>query len=327
MAFDNIVLDLYVYSGESVDYGSSDLKYTLNKSLITGENKINFEIGELIRDYLSIEFNNDYNSYALWVRADATIRDENDVEFTYGSPNSQTFIALDGYGYFEEGLNPELSRHCLLTTNTLYLPEGTIGKLPIFAEGVGKVTIDGTDTEITDNGNTNQKVQYINIPADSTNIKIYDTDDSTLLKTIIVNNICEPKYEVYKITFLNRFGAFQDIYFYKKTTEKFVVTDETYKRNIFESSGTYDTYRGQRERYNTNARTTITLNTGFVNEDFNSVIEELFLSEACWIRWKGQTLSIIPKSKDLQLKTSLNDKLANYTIAFEFAFNKINNVR
>ena len=33
MAFDNIVLDLYVYSGESVDYGSSDLKYTLNKFL------------------------------------------------------------------------------------------------------------------------------------------------------------------------------------------------------------------------------------------------------------------------------------------------------
>ena len=60
---------------------------------------------------------------------------------------------------------------------------------------------------------------------------------------------------------------------------------------------------------------------------FNSAIEELFLSEACWIRWQGQTLSVIPKTKSLELKTSLNDKLANYTVEFEFAFNKINNVR
>ena len=327
MAFDNIVLDLYVYTGASTNYGSSDLKYTLNKSLITGETKINFEVGELVRDYLNIEFNNDYTSYAVWVRADATIRDENDTEFSYGSPNSQTFIALDGYGYFEEGINPELARHCLLTTNTLYLPEGTAGKLPIFAEGVGKVTIDTTDTQITDDGNTNQKIQYITIPANSSSIKVYDTNDTSLLKTITIKNICEPKFAVYKVTYVNKFGAFQDIYFYKKTTERFSVTDETYKRNIFENTGTYDTYRGQRERYNTNARTTISLNTGFVNEDFNSAIEELFLSEACWIRWQGQTLSVIPQTKSLEFKTSVNDKLANYTVDFEFAFNKINNVR
>ena len=114
----------------------------------------------------------------------------------------------------------------------------------------------------------------------------------------------------------------------KKTTEQFNVTDETYKRNIYENTNsTYNTYKGQRERYNTNAKTTITLNTGFVNDDYNQTIEQLFLSEKVWIRWQNQTLPIIPKTKDLQFKTSLNDKLATYTIDFEFAFNKINNVR
>lgn len=328
MAFDNIVLDIYVYTGLSTGYGAGDKQYTLNKSLITGETKINFEIAELVRDFINIEFNDDYLSHTVWVRTDATIRDENDQEFTYGSPVSNTFIAFEGYGFFEEGINPELARHALLTTNTLYLPEGTAGKLPVFAEGVGKVTIDDVDTEISDNGNTNQKIQYVTIPADSNEIKVYDTDDATLLKTITVNNVCEPKFTPYKVTFVNKFGAFQDIYFFKKTTESFTVTDETFKRNIFENSGvTYDTYRGQRERYNTNARTSISLNTGFVNDDFNSVIEELFLSEKVYIRWQGQTLSIIPKSKNLQFKTSLNDRLSNYTVDFEFAFNKINNVR
>jgi len=328
MAFDNIVLDIYIYTGLSSSYTSSDKKYTLNKSLITGETKINFEIAELVRDYINIEFNDDYNSYTTWIRTDATIRDENDTEFTYGSPISNTYLAFEGYGYFEEGINPELARHALLSTSTLYIPEGTTGRLPIFAEGVGKITIDSTDTEITDNGNTNQKIQYITIPADSSSIKVYDTDDTTLLKTININNVCEPKYTPYKVTFVNKFGAFQDLYFFKKTTESFNVTDETFKRNIFENNSvTYDIYRGQRERYNTNAKTTISLNTGFVNDDFNSAIEELFLSEKVWIRWNNQTLPIIPITKNLEFKTSLNDKLSNYTIDFEFAFNKINNVR
>ena len=328
MAFDNIVLDIYIYTGLASSYTSSDLKYTLNKSLITGETKINFEIAELVRDYIDIEFNDDYNSYAVWVRTYATIRDENDTEFSYGSPESDTLIAFEGYGYFEEGINPELNRHALISTSTLYIPEDTAGKLPIFAEGVGKVTIDSTDTQITDSGNTNQKIQYIDIPANSSIIKVYDTNDSTLLKTINVNNVCEPKFTPYKVTFVNKFGAFQDLYFFKKTTESFNVTDETFKRNIFENNNvSYDTYRGQRERYNTNAKTKISLNTGFVNDDFNSAIEELFLSEMVWIRWNGQTLPIIPLSKSLELKTSLNDRLSNYTIDFEFAFNKINNVR
>jgi len=59
----------------------------------------------------------------------------------------------------------------------------------------------------------------------------------------------------------------------------------------------------------------------------NQTIEELFLSENVWIRYEGKTLPVMPKSKQLLYKTSLNDKLINYTIEFNFAFDKINNVR
>ncbi len=59
----------------------------------------------------------------------------------------------------------------------------------------------------------------------------------------------------------------------------------------------------------------------------NSTIEELLITENAFIRWQGKTLPILPLTKTMQLKTSLNDKLINYTIDFEFGFNKINNVR
>jgi len=193
---------------------------------------------------------------------------------------------------------------------------------------VGKVTIDAVDTQITDSGNSNQKIQYVTIPADSSTIQVYDNDDSTLLKTITVTNVCEPKFTPYKVTFVNKYGAYQDLYFFKKAIESFNVTDEKFKRNtLANSTASYAKYAGQEERYNTNARKSITLNTGFINEDSNSTIEELFLSENVWIKYDGDTLPIIPKSKSLTLKTSVNDKLANYTIDFDFAFNKINNVR
>lgn len=328
MALKTVQLQVYIYEGTSGSYTNGDLKYTLQNSVIGTDTNVVFEIAELVRDYLDLSFNNDYLSKTIWVTTIATLLDENSNVFTYGSPITNTYLATEGYGFFEDGASPELSRHALITSNSIYLPESTTGKLPIFAEGVGKVTIDSVDTQITDNGNTNQKIQYITIPADSSTIQVYDTDDSTLLKTIKVTNICEPKFTPYKVTFVNKYGAFQDLWFFKKSTESFSVTDEKFKRNTIQNStSTYNKYKGQEERYNTNAKKSISLNTGFINEDSNSTIEELFLSENVWIRYGTDTLPLLPKSKSLTLKTSLNDKLSNYTIEFDFAFNKINNVR
>jgi hypothetical protein len=328
MALTTAELQLYIFTGLSTDFTDTDIRYTIQKSRLGTDTNIVFEVAELVRDYITHNFNNDYPSDAVWVRSVTTLLDEDNLQFTFGSPVVNTYLALDGYGYFEDEINPELSRNALMTANTIYLPENTAGKLPIFAEGVGKVIIDSTTTQITDTGNSNQKIQYITIPANSSTIQVYDTDDATLKKTINVINVCEPKFTPFKVTFVNKYGAYQDLYFFKKTTESFNVTDEMFKKNtVSTSSVTYNTYNGQKERYNTNATKSITLNTGFINEDSNSTIEELFLSENVFLRQDSKTLSVIPKTKTLTLKTSVNDKLANYTIEFEFAFNKINNVR
>jgi len=328
MALGSVELRLYVYEGTENSYSDTDLKYTMTKSRITGESNIVIEIGELVRDYLDITFNDDYTSTAKWVTAVVYYFDEKGNNYTAGSPEKFNFVALDGYGIFEDGINPELQRHALMSSNNIYLPEGTAGKLPIFAEGVGKVAIDGADTEITDSGDSDQKVQYITIPADTDEVKVYDTDDSTLLKTITINNVCEPKFTPYKVTFVNKYGAFQDIYFFKKTTEQFDVTKEQYKTNsINTSTVTYDTYAVQSQMYNVNAKSKLTLNTGFIKEDFVSSVEELLLSENVWIRYEGKTLPINTLTNSMQKKNHLNDKLIDYTVEFEFAFDKINNIR
>ena len=329
MALKSVTLNIYIYSGTEGSYSSSDLKYTIAKDRISTKNSITIEIANLVRDYIDHNFNNDYLCSTVWVTVSQTLFDsDTDLPYSTGGTVITNYLAFDGYGYYEDSINPQLSTNALYSSNNMYLPEGVAGKLPIFAEGVGKVTIDSVDTQITDTGDSSQKIQYVTVPANSSTIQVYDTDDATLLKTITVNNVCEPKYTPYKITFINKQGALQDLYFFKKTVETFNVTDEKYRRNnINTDSLSYNTYSGQQQRQNVNGTTSLSLNTGYVREDFNSAIEELFLSENAWIRFENKTLPIIAKSKSYTNKTVLNDKLINHTVNFDFAFNKINNVR
>ena len=305
MGLKRVIVDLYIYTGTSGNYISSDKKYTIQREKLSTRSNILIEISELVRDYITVNFNNDYSlgsSATIWTTAVVNYFDENDIAFTQNNPQTFTYLAFDGYGEFEDGINPQLSTNALITRDLIYLPENTAGKIPIFSEGVGKYVIGSTTTQVTDSGNSNQ--------------------------TIKVNRVCEPKFTPIKCSFINRFGAIDDVWFFKKSTENFSVTDKTYNRNIIDAANlSYSTNEGQRERYNVNAKSSIALNTGFVLEGFNSAIEEMFLSENVWLRFEGKTLSVIPKTKSFTFKTSINDNVINHTVNFDFAFDKINNIR
>jgi hypothetical protein len=328
MALGSVQLNLYIYSGSVGSYSDFDLKYSINKQRIGIENNVVLEIGELIRDYIDIAFDNDYLCNSKWASAVVYYKDEQGNLLDHSNPQVFNYIAVDGYGYFEDEINPELSRNALISTNQIYLPEDTPGKLPVFAEGTGKVDIDGTETQITDSGDSNQKIQYITIPSNSSTIRVYEADDTTLAKTIKVTNVCEPKFTPKKVVFLNKFGAFQDFYFFKKSVKSFDVMNESYKSNtVNPRTVSYATGSAQKQITNVNATTKLTLNSGFIHEDMTSTVEELMISENVFIIYEGKTLPVIPLTKNMIHKTHLNDKMVNYSLDFEFAFDKINNIR
>jgi hypothetical protein len=70
----------------------------------------------------------------------------------------------------------------------------------------------------------------------------------------------------------------------------------------------------------------MTINSGFVPESFSENFKQLMLSERVWLDTGAVDLPITIKSSDLELKTSVNEKLINYTINIEFAFDTINNI-
>ena len=151
-------------------------------------------------------------------------------------------------------------------------------------------------------------------------------DTTSGVTKLTVKSESECKFTPYKVTFINKFGALQDIWFFKRTNEALTTKTEKFKRNII-SNATYNISNHQDKTLTKNGKEKLTLNTGYYPEAYNDVFKEMQLSEDCWIEINSQTLPIQLTSSSLAYKTQLNDKIINYTIEVEFAFDTINNIR
>jgi hypothetical protein len=66
----------------------------------------------------------------------------------------------------------------------------------------------------------------------------------------------------------------------------------------------------------------VRVNTGWVDENNSELIQDLLLSETILLDLKPVTI----KTEGTELKTSLNNKMINYEMEFDFSFDLINNV-
>mgnify|MGYP003631937706 CR=1 FL=1 len=364
-------LNLYVYTGTFVANGSvANPKYTITKSVVTAGYVV-FEIAELIRDYLGIEFNGQYDSQVVWVNAVITTTvSSGSASATVTPDNTNGFVAFDGYGYFDEGVNPRNNETLTImqSNRTIFRINDFNARIPVYTgntdyvvylnKGVVKRT-----AEITTTTNTSTQIQYVDIFGNTTydNYKervlsdngvfedndlldlfvdrvdigevdeVHISDGSTTEVVKIKDFFCS-KYEPIKATFVNKYGALQDMYFTLKSIESTQTKSENFKRSIFsESSASYKTYEHQNQSFHTNANDKIILNSDYLNDDNNKIIEEMMISDQVWITkitdTKELVIPVVPATKSVTYKTSVNDKLVQYTIEFNMAFDKINNIR
>jgi hypothetical protein len=370
-------LQLYIYEGaKDTTPDAADLKYTITKSELEANNYVVFEISELIRDYVDVKYDGEYDSYCVW--ANAVITATQSTGAPVSSPTvtpsdyANQFIAVDGYGYFEEGVNPEPSRSLLQSNKIMYRPEDGNINIPIFAEDTNSVAYYNNGTlvrsqTISDNDNTNQKIQYISVSGNSDNATYeervledggtlessrcleqflsyldiskvdeivvgYDTDAGSAAHIIKVRNLDCSIYDPIRVTFVNKYGALQDLWFDKKSVNSIEVQSNDYKASVmdFSSSPTYDTSAHQNRVLDLVGKESITMNTGYIDESFNEVFRQLMLSEQVWMTRLTDTEEVLPlrpRTQSLQFKTRTNDKLVNYTVEFDFAFDKINTIR
>ncbi len=353
----NADLNLWIYTGNSSSGISSSPTYTLSSEAINGE--VTFEISEIVRDYIENSFDGEYDSDNVWVNWNIS---RVYVNSSTSNTSQQTLAAFDGYGYFSEGTNPQNDSVVLQSNNSIYTNDFANITIPIhvkdnttityFKEGepiFTKTLISSTNSadqiqyvsnsaldydvfynRVLDDGGTIESFScvkeiadnvYQNFDAD----KIY-IDNGEVVEVINVEEIEECKYNPYKVTFVNKYGALQDIWFFKKSSLSMKTKQESYKANIV-SAGSYSINDRQNYIFNKTGTESLKLNTGFYPEEYNEVFRQLSLSEEVWINYENQTLPVNITSSSLNYKTRLNDKLINYTIDVEFSNDKINNIR
>ncbi len=355
------ILRLSIWTGASSP--SPAPTYIIRKS---GTQIVFFEISELIRDYLDTTFDGNYSGQAVWVSTTLFAYDSNDNEV---ADDGESFVAFDGYNYFEESRGISIPNPIMITNRKLFVLEDNTFRVPIYTATSPTVTflkdneIVGT-TSFTPSNQSSEQIKYVSIYGDDTNwdtfkervledggtdyesnkcLEAYFNDysigavdkivvsDSDGIQTINVEILEECKYEPKKVTFVNKYGALQDMYFFKKSVERINVERETYKSNILDSNMVYNSSNHVYRDFNVMGRESVALSSGFLSEEYNEVFKQMMLSEKVWVtnitEDGEQVLPINVKTSDITYKTSLNDKLVEYTIEFDKSFDTINNIR
>ena len=365
----SVKVNLRIYSGTQAPLPSTDT-YSLIKNTVSGggTDYAIFEISELIRDYIYTDYYTE-SVDAVWVRVERTFYDgPNGTGSTLSGGGSSYYLAVDGYGYFEEGVNPRQSIDpddesytpmTLQDNLTVYFVPGEQITLPFFSEaeplidftfsggagvewqaldeywqvydGMWNSSLD--DVQITDSTDSLDKIQYVGIfpttgIATGDTAVVTSTTGNAQTQNIVFKALCAGKYPDVKIVFYNKYGAIQELWAHKKSIKTLNTTSEDYKRNIMDyTTLDYSVYKHATSRFEVNGRESIVVNTDFMDESINDPVKQLLLSEQVWLDIGNDTYPVVVKTSSLTEKTSVNDKMVQYTFEFEYAYDKVQNIR
>ena len=155
---------------------------------------------------------------------------------------------------------------------------------------------------------------------------------------------CEIKYDPVQLAYISRFGTWNYATFFKRSEETIDVTKEEYRTitgNVQDGAYRYGLHNPVYKKYNTNGKRRLTINSGFVEEEFKEVMEQLLLSEyvlvvtqeASTVVKSGSTytytanngsVAVNVATSSLTKQKEVNEKLINYTLDIEYAFDELN---
>jgi len=299
------------------------LRYTLIKN-VSPSTGCNFDISELARDYLDITYSSTYAIDFIDIVTVVTTHPSLNGIGTAVATITYTDKGYEAFGYYSEGSNPTIpftsgaqfliapqDVHSSLRWQ-IYVPFGIAGYVGYTnSSGIfGMSSYSTTATTASGQGNI-----------------------------CTINRIDCTKYgDGRKITFINRYGVQQDLWFFLKQVKSLNTTNEKYQSNTIEypddEYADYNDSNAPIKLFNTQGKQSHKLSSGYYPEYTNQFFEQLLLSEYVWMTRpkkenpaSDETIPVIVKTSNIEFKTSVNDRLIQYTIDFEEAFDLINNIR
>jgi hypothetical protein len=330
VANDSIRCDLYLWNSPA-SIPSTPNRVVSKPIPSTIQTTVYFDISEFCRDFINPVSYTEVTAPTSVPVTDycfctAKVYKNGALQTTY------TFICFDGYGYFADGQNP--------TYNDILLDEGTY---QIKANANSGAITTNVDTTVND-----WSIKYSPLSGVGTTYSqaLTDIDSSpyihenfkgtggniveivqvvsgvtSVIATYTFLETCEPKYTPINLDFINKYGAWQRLMLFKASYDTFDVSMTDY--NMMSDTPNYNVLKGRKQVFNVNGNEKIKANTGWVSESYKEVIKQMMLSEIILIDNKPVKLS----SKNAELHKSINKKMINYELSFEYAYMTINNVQ
>lgn len=156
--------------------------------------------------------------------------------------------------------------------------------------------------------------------------------------------ICEMKYEPVQLAYISKYGTWNYATFFKRSDETIDVTKDEFRTitgNVQNGEYTYGLHNPVYKKYNTNGKRRLTINSGFVSEEFKEVMEQMLLSEYVLVVTSdkrtvvkdGSTytysasngaVAVNVATNSVTKKKSVNEKLIEYSLDLEYAFDELN---
>lgn len=304
LSYSYVTLKLWVYRGIIGSYPSVPT-YTFTKyKVIESDPEISFNISPFIDGLINPKLTSDWfsestnfatnnMSEAVFVHYEI-IAYAGDLNNTIVSSRSGDKIATRGWGTFIEGANPTPPTYILSDVSADYISRGT-------REWKATLTIGASMS--------------------STGIIVRDDISSG------DNTICEAKYDVYQIVFLNKYGVFEGFSFPKVSNRNISVERKEYYR-LGSKPQSYQTNNHYQTSQIVKSTESISLNTNLLKDADVVRLNNLFESDLHYLVDENYKIfPVILKESDFPVKTQINLKAnIQYTIRFEFANNAINNI-
>ena len=231
--------------------------------------------------------------------------------------DTETFVCLNGYTQYLDGYNQSTTDAVVPLVNTdtkNYVSNYNKSYINVWLEIDDYYWTGDTDFIINVAEDTLYKLPINHF----TNALEYYLGDEIF--SIQNEQLCEPKYTPITCTFINGFGGWEFLTFFKANSQGIDVKSKDY--NLLSSSIDYNPLQGQKQRFNFQGTQKIKCNTGWVDENYSDLIQDLLLSQVVLLDNKPA----IVKSQSFDIKTHLKDKNINYEIEFEYNYGLINDV-
>jgi len=319
-------LRIYVWDGLKLSPPAT-ASYTMTKNnLATSSGTDKVDIAPLINDYIDFEPN---GNNQRWVKTTVTFHTTNEDDWDIPQL-PYTNLLLQGYGGGLDGENAQPPANKILISGTdfkafrngyfnfpfLISESDTVS---VTVKSYPDLNINDTHTFLPTTNNANLVKNVLVDLSLSLGDEVVEIIYNDIVTTLLVTDEC--RYSPLDIAFQNKEGALQFITFFKAKTETMSVTSEDFQTDRGQAIDGYH----QMVTYNVQGNSKFKMNSGFVDESMNETLKQLFLSERVWQFNGTNYIPLKMGGKTLEYKTRMKDRLINYEVEFEYAFNEINN--